>query len=313
MTAQIAGFVSRAAAGLRSPNSVSRNITPINGGVAVHYGGPRQPAADSDADHSKCVSTWRAWQNYHMNTHGWSDIAYTGGFCQHGYAFAGRGAGVRTAANGTNIGNQEFYATTWIGGEGQTPSKEALNALEWWINELRNGGAGRQVRPHRYFKSTGCPGDPLVPVAASLNNANISKTAASVTTPAAPAAAPKPAAAPLSQPSASFNLPLTKRIQTALEVSADGIWGPGTDARAMRMRAAGMAGQSYPTNVGANVKDVQVVVDVTVDGIWGSATQAGLGNWIRAFQAILGVSADGAWGPKTDSRFVAVRKQNISR
>lgn len=313
MSARIAGFVTRAASGLRGPVSVSRNITPANGGVAVHYGGPRQPAADSGSDHAKCVSTWRGWQNYHMDTHGWSDIAYTGGFCQHGYAFAGRGAGVRTAANGTNAGNQNFYAAVWIGGDGQTPTPAALDALEWWVNELRNGGAGRQVRPHRYFKSTGCPGDPLVPVAASLNNANISKTVAPVAPAVSPVAAAKPAAAPLSPPSASYDVVLTKRIQTALEVTADGIWGPGTDARAMRMRAAGMAGSSYPNNVGANVKDVQVVVDVNVDGLWGPATQAGLGAWVKSFQGILGVSADGAWGPRTDSRFVIVRKQNISR
>ncbi len=162
MTARIAGFVTRADAGLRGPKSVSQSITPGGGGVGIHYGGPRQPAADSGADHSKCVSTWKAWQNYHMGTHGWSDIAYTGGFCNHGYAFAGRGQGVRTAANGTNSGNQSYYAVTWIGGDGQTPTPEALDAADWWVEQLRKSGSGRKVKPHRFFKPTGCPGDPLV-------------------------------------------------------------------------------------------------------------------------------------------------------
>lgn len=167
MTARIAGFVTRAEAGLRKPTSISKNITPERGGCGVHYGGPFQPAADPGSDHAKCISTWRAWQNYHMGTHGWSDLAYTGGFCNHGYAFAGRGAGVRTAANGTNAGNQNYYAITWIGGEGQTPTQEALDAADWWLVTLRAAGAGRSVKPHRWFKATGCPGDPLVGYAAS--------------------------------------------------------------------------------------------------------------------------------------------------
>lgn len=162
MTAQIKGFITRADAELRKPNSVSRNITPSSGGVAGHYGGPSQPAAEPGTDHAKCITTWRNWQTYHMQTKGWADIAYTGGFCNHGYAFAGRGAGVRTAANGTNTGNQTFYAVTWIGGEGQTPTKAAFDAFEWWVNELRTkGSAGTAVKSHNYFKPTGCPGNPV--------------------------------------------------------------------------------------------------------------------------------------------------------
>jgi peptidoglycan hydrolase-like protein with peptidoglycan-binding domain len=158
MVARIAGFVTRADAGLRQPRSVSRNITPNQGGTAGHYGGPRQPAAAPGADHAVCLRTWRGWQAYHMDRHGWSDIAYTGGYCNHGFAFAGRGAGVRTAANGTNDGNQNFYAVVWIGGEDDVRTEEAYDAFEWWVNELRMQGAGMAVRPHDFFKSTRCPG-----------------------------------------------------------------------------------------------------------------------------------------------------------
>lgn len=175
MSARIVGFVTRAQAGLRSPRSWSSNISPQRGGVAVHYGGPAQPCARRGADHSLCVKTWRGWQNYHMNTHGWADIAYTMGFCNHGYVFAGRGAGRRTAANGTNTGNSTHYAAVWLGGENQKPTRAALDALEWIILELRkSGGAGDSVKPHRYFKSTGCPGNPLVGVAGRLDGQAIS-------------------------------------------------------------------------------------------------------------------------------------------
>lgn len=95
----------------------------------------------------------------------------TGGFCDHGYAFAGRGAGVRTAANGTNQANDEFYAVVWLGGEGETPTREALDAAEWWVRELRlHGGAATGVRPHSAFKPTGCPGGVLRGHAGRLNH-----------------------------------------------------------------------------------------------------------------------------------------------
>lgn len=155
---KITGFVTRAQAGLRPPRSISKNIDAKNGGVALHYGGSNVPTSG----HDSCISRWKSWQNYHMDGHGWVDIAYSMGVCQHGYAFAGRGAGVRTAANGTNYGNSTHYAVCWIGGAQQTPTPEALSAIAWCINALRSGGnAGRSVKPHRFFKATGCPGNIL--------------------------------------------------------------------------------------------------------------------------------------------------------
>jgi hypothetical protein len=165
VTPQIVGFVSRADAKLRPPRSVSRKITPGRGGAAVHYGGPAQKIRS----HADCVARWRAWQAFHMDTHGWVDIAYTGGFCDHGYAFAGRGLGIRTAANGTNTGNESFYAFTWIGGDGETPTVEAHEALAWWVQQARDQQAGTGVQPHRAFKSTTCPGPHLVAAAARLD------------------------------------------------------------------------------------------------------------------------------------------------
>jgi hypothetical protein len=155
MAARVAGFVSRLAWSARLPRSYSKNITPGKGGCAKHYAGPKV-VINSHAD---CIRVWKGWQTYHMDGHGWADIAYTGGYCQHGYAFAGRGFRVRTAANGTNDGNQRFYAFCWIGGEDQEPTPEALNALEWWIKEARaDGDAGEAVVNHSDLNSTSCPG-----------------------------------------------------------------------------------------------------------------------------------------------------------
>lgn len=160
-------FRTREQLGLRKPRSFSRNITPELGGVAAHWGG----SAQRNDTHSQCEETWRQWQKYHMDRRGWVDIAYTMGFCQHGYVLAGRGFYVRTAANGTNDGNLKFYAFTWVGGQGQKPSALALEAFDWCIAEARkNGSAGMEVKPHRVFTGSTCPGPELSARAADRNN-----------------------------------------------------------------------------------------------------------------------------------------------
>lgn len=166
MTARIAGFVTRAQWGARRPKSVSRNVDPSRGGLGVHYGG----SGTAPATHAGCIARWQSWQDFHMDTRGWVDIAYSFGFCQHGYVFGGRGFGVRTAANGTDDGNSRFLAACWVGGAASTPSRQALDALEWITAEVRRLGAGTQVRPHRWFKPTDCPGIPLAAHADRLND-----------------------------------------------------------------------------------------------------------------------------------------------
>lgn len=158
MTATITAFLTRDELNMDRPRSKSTRINPAAGGVAVHWGGPAQRIRS----HDDCVARWRAWQRYHMNTRGWVDIAYTGGVCDHGYAFAGRGSGIRTAANGTRAANDTYYAVVWIGGQGEVPTRAAFDAIDWWIQQLReHGDAGSQVKPHQAFKSTSCPGPDL--------------------------------------------------------------------------------------------------------------------------------------------------------
>lgn len=182
MVAQIEGFRTRGQLGLRNPRSISRNIQPSRGGCVLHWGGPRQ----NNTTHAQCEQTWRQWQDYHMRPgglgtrNGAADIAYTAGFCQHGYVLAGRGIGVRTGANGTNEANTYYYAFVWIGGAGQTPSRKALDAADWLIWDARRKGAGRRVRRHTDFRSTTCPGSDVGTHARSRDNANITQPTAPV-------------------------------------------------------------------------------------------------------------------------------------
>lgn len=300
MTGRIEGFVSREEAGLVKAESVSKRITPERGGVALHYGGGAQSAAKFDSDHSRCVSTWRSWQRYHMSKD-WVDIAYTGGFCNHGYAFAGRGKGVRTAANGTSVGNQNYYAVVWIGGEGQTPTQEAFRAAMWWVDQLRKSGAGEAVKPHSWLKATGCPGAVLTIKAAQWDHEVLRDDDT------------KPEVELDPNPTPTTNI--VRKIQRALDVVSDGKWGPQTDARALRMRRAASSKRGWPTNrfLTFDIEDVQSVIGTKVDGIWGPLSQAALIGWIKGFQTTINVSSDGFWGPKTDGKFILLRRRYLNK
>jgi hypothetical protein len=156
-------FHTRADWGARPPKS--RTAIPDPEGDTVHYGGP-SPWPDSvdrstaarfmaSADHGRCASIVRAYQDFHMDDRGWSDIAYNSLACPHGHRYEGRGPGIRSAAQGTTDGNNRSYATCYIGGEGDPvgdPTKFAF---------LDEGTPNRMLRlrwGHRDWKSTACPG-----------------------------------------------------------------------------------------------------------------------------------------------------------
>lgn len=149
-------LITRAQAGLRAPRSISRNIT--SEGVTGHWGGG---ALGWPWDHSRCASIWRAWQAFHMDQHGWSDLAYSMGACPHGYVLEGRGAGVRTAANGTNDGNLRSHAVVYLGGDGDEFTAEGKQAMHDAITYLRDRGAGSRLWRHFDWKGTACPGSAI--------------------------------------------------------------------------------------------------------------------------------------------------------
>ena len=121
--------------------------------------------ADERRLHRDCAARVRAIQRYHMEVKGWLDIAYNHLFCRHGYVFAGRGFGARSAANGTAEANDEYFAVCFLGDDSVgradvTPA--ARRALRQLIREYRRRyRAAQQVRPHSDFYATACPGDEL--------------------------------------------------------------------------------------------------------------------------------------------------------
>ncbi|GAA2618685.1 peptidoglycan-binding domain-containing protein [Actinomadura fulvescens] len=150
-------YVKRSAWGARYGRGPT-SITPSAGGVAVHYeGGGRL----TGKPHSTCAPRVRSIESFHVNGRGWQGIAYNLLVCEHGYVFEGRGLGRRSAAQGSNTGNQNYYAVCALIGDKDPASGALLNGIRDAIDYLRSKGAGRAIKPHRAFVSTSCPGSAL--------------------------------------------------------------------------------------------------------------------------------------------------------
>jgi hypothetical protein len=123
--------------------------------VTFHWEGPKLGVFD----HPSCASKVRGIQNFHMDARDWADIAYNAVVCPHGYVFEGRWLGARSAAQGTNAGNNTSYAICGLWGQGDPFTDSGRMAyLECRAYFMANG-AGRGIHPHSYWHSTDCPGD----------------------------------------------------------------------------------------------------------------------------------------------------------
>lgn len=150
-------LISRGKWGARSVGLLSTNISPEFGGTAIHYVGGSGKLVSMP--HSKCAGVVREIQKQHIQTNGWSDIAYSFLVCPHGYVLEGRGIGKRTAANGTTSGNLYYYAVCGLINNGETPTPQMVEAIAEACQYLRTKGkAGDKIVGHRNIISTSCPG-----------------------------------------------------------------------------------------------------------------------------------------------------------
>jgi hypothetical protein len=147
-----ARWESRATVGLRAPRSRPRFPGPLRG-MTAHWNGPALALAGRP--HSECQARWRGIQKYHMETLGWEDIAYTFAVCHHAVAMEGRGAGVRTAANGTKLGNDGWLACFFMVGGSEVPSAAMLSTAEWAATTRFGTSTWNRHKDH---KATTCAG-----------------------------------------------------------------------------------------------------------------------------------------------------------
>ena len=116
-------YVTRAQIGLRAPNG-SHSLVPSQvKNTAFHYPGTANPInAVGDAGFRRVCSALRGWQTYHMDTRGWSDIAYCIAVDQVGRAYTLRGINIRSAANGGAQVNLEYGAILLVLGNNEAPT-----------------------------------------------------------------------------------------------------------------------------------------------------------------------------------------------
>ncbi|MFI6883353.1 N-acetylmuramoyl-L-alanine amidase [Streptosporangium canum] len=153
-------FMPRSAWDARGPKNITRLSSAR--GVKVHYVGSPVTSVPAAKCSTGCRNKVRSIQRQHMDSNGWSDIAYNLLVCEHGVVWEGRGARVMSAANGSGLNSGHYAVCALLGNKGLVePSDAMLNGLRDAIEYLREHGAGNEIKGHRDGYSTDCPGGPL--------------------------------------------------------------------------------------------------------------------------------------------------------
>jgi hypothetical protein len=126
-------------------------------GIALHWPAMTKPLT-TVAD---VMAALRSWQAFHMDTRGWSDIAYQEAVDQAGNRYVLRGLDTQSGANGNTDLNERYGAVLLILAPGETPSaamvktvrRVVLDHRRLFLNSTHIVGHG-QIRPG----GTLCPG-----------------------------------------------------------------------------------------------------------------------------------------------------------
>jgi peptidoglycan recognition protein len=163
--------ISRNAWGARRPAGPRGTVAKPASYVLIHHTAGYNPTVDTTAEEE---ASMRAIQNYHMNSRGYKDIAYSFVVFASGRLYEGRGWGTRGAHTLGDVPpstspapdyNGLGYAWCFAGDfTAQTPTQKAIDAVvahaTWGID---NGWikAEPHVKGHSEVSQTGCPGTHL--------------------------------------------------------------------------------------------------------------------------------------------------------
>ena len=230
-------ILTRADWGARAPKGTPARVSwPSITIVDLHWPGS---SAEIGADKATVARWLRSWQTYHMDAKNWQDIAYNVAVDLAGRVWVLRGWDVQ---DGGVSGLKTDVTVLAIMGSKDQVTDEMKRSILWCFAEFerRKGGQLRRTY-HGALSSTSCPG----PVLTSWARAGF----------------PPPGPSVPSDPDAYPGVVLSKdgtdrgaavaRIQQALGLTPDGVFGPGTDAA---------------------VRDFQRLAGLTPDGKVGPAT-----------------------------------------
>jgi hypothetical protein len=129
-------------------------------GIVFHWPAMAKPVRGFKA----VAASLRGWQNYHMDDHGWSDIAYQVAVDQDGNRYILRGLDTQSAANGDEDLNDELGAILLVLAPGEEPSDAMIREVRRVVTDHRRLFPNsdvlmghNEVRP----EGTACPG-PIV-------------------------------------------------------------------------------------------------------------------------------------------------------
>ncbi len=128
--------------------------------TVIHWGGGTNPGDPNNTLEEQIAyekSILRGWQRYHIDTRGWTDIAYSYAVGQSGMRYRLRGENRAGATRGDYEGdgipeNEEARALVWIGGQGHEPSDAAYRSMDSMVDP------SMPVILHFEVRQTACPG-----------------------------------------------------------------------------------------------------------------------------------------------------------
>lgn len=143
-------------------------VTPFGdvAGVAIHYPGGEIPSAVAAGDRSATAAYLDQTRASQMGSteYDYCDIEYSFAVDRGGNVWTLRGFDVRTGANGTTDANGRFVAVFVIVGlkQNAAPTDAQVEGIRDVVKETRSRFKGaNQIRGHREFVATACPGTPL--------------------------------------------------------------------------------------------------------------------------------------------------------